>query len=46
MDNFELLERLGAGAFSVVWKARERGSARLFAVKELLDEGLAEPIQS
>jgi protein kinase len=40
MDAYQLLERLGSGSFSVVWKARERASGRLFAVKELLDPRL------
>lgn len=33
LGDLELLERAGAGGFSVVWKARRQGSGELFAVK-------------
>jgi protein kinase len=36
MDGYTLLERIGSGAYSTVFKAVEKGSGALVAVKELL----------
>ena len=36
MDGYTLLERIGSGAYSPVFKAVEKGSGALVAVKELL----------
>eukprot|EP00747_Dinoflagellata_sp_TGD_P028622 gnl/TRDRNA2_/TRDRNA2_133380_c0_seq1.p1 gnl/TRDRNA2_/TRDRNA2_133380_c0~~gnl/TRDRNA2_/TRDRNA2_133380_c0_seq1.p1 ORF type:complete len:708 (-),score=98.22 gnl/TRDRNA2_/TRDRNA2_133380_c0_seq1:110-2233(-) len=35
MDNYVLVERLGQGAYAVVWKARRRSDNRLVAAKQL-----------
>jgi protein kinase len=35
MDAYTLLDRIGAGSYSVVWRARERATGRVVAIKEL-----------
>lgn len=35
MEAYELISRQGVGSYAVVWKARERGTGRLVAIKEL-----------
>lgn len=35
MDNYALVERLGQGAFAIVWKARRKSDNRVVAVKQL-----------
>jgi serine/threonine protein kinase len=40
MDGYTLLERIGSGTFSTVYRAREAASGRVVAVKELTDASL------
>ena len=35
MEAYTLLERIGAGSFSTVWRAREAATGRVLAIKEL-----------
>ena len=35
MDGYTLLERIGAGSYSTVWRAREHATGRSVAIKEL-----------
>jgi len=35
MEKYQLVQRLGQGAFAVVWKARRKSDGRLVAVKQL-----------
>ena len=36
-DSYEILERLGRGAFGFVWRAKDITIDRLVAIKELMD---------
>ena len=38
MEAFELLDKLGEGAFGVVWKARNKLTGDLFAIKEINEQ--------
>ena len=40
MDAYTLLERIGAGTFSTVFRARENATGRIVAVKELTDASI------
>lgn len=41
MEDYQLVQRQGAGAYAVVWKARRRKDGRIVAIKQLREIGVA-----
>jgi NIMA (never in mitosis gene a)-related kinase len=42
MDNFEILEKLGDGAYSIVYKVKRKADSKIYALKKVKLQNLNE----